>query len=92
MYFVDPTGALGFTQAHSASYPVGSVFGVGAYEGGEFTFNQQDTWLACPVSGSPTLHQVYAQMAGVAPPAGCIGFYALTHDSPQGTYGAWQYT
>ena len=64
-------------------------------------------WTACPVlnsdtttptansttaSGGSIVWQVFAQLPGLAFGAECIGFEALVHNVPQGTFGAWQYT
>ncbi|KAJ5493446.1 secreted protein [Penicillium diatomitis] len=94
--YVDPTGAVSFTQAHSASMPAGSV------QGG-FTFETQadvtywlfkgDGLLACPTSDNR--YQVFAPVDNLKVPSGnkddCLGFSArgipYTDAAP-----AWQYS
>lgn len=92
-YYVEPNGALGFTQAHSIAYPPGSIFGgTAAYQNGIFTAPQGSSWFACPVADRPNQYQVFAQLPGVTLSSDCVGFNAYVKAQPQGTYGAWQYT
>ncbi|KAL8865251.1 MAG: hypothetical protein Q9174_006987 [Haloplaca sp. 1 TL-2023] len=102
--YVAPNGALGFTQAHSASYPPGSVFQkFTATEGtingalGQFSFEGLGAtgFIACPVSKGKGPYQVYANVKGMKDsdvPSGCkndcLGFNALTAPSDEVT---WQY-
>ncbi len=89
-YYVAPDGALGFTQAHSASYPVGSMFGVSAYQDGAFTYGGR-AWVACPEDAGSGF-KVFAQLPGLSFSEDCIPFTALVKSAPRGTFGAWQYT
>ena len=102
--YVEPTGALGFTQAHSSSYPSGSVFeGFSVNPGpsfGSLGFSGLGAtgFLACPAdaSGSPP-YKIFADVEGLTDedtPGGsvqaCIGFDALTTDYTDGS-AAWEY-
>ncbi|KAJ5584720.1 uncharacterized protein N7459_004520 [Penicillium hispanicum] len=96
--YVDPSGALSFTQAHSALIPPGSAVGGLAYELGQpwnhYTFHGwgTDGFMACPTSDHRW--QVFAAISNATVPSGnvsdCLGFsaIALTY---QGSAPAWQY-
>lgn len=96
--YVDPTGALSFTQAHSASIPAGSVVGGLVYETGQpwshYSFNGWGTQglMACPTTDNRW--QVFAALQNATVPSGdvadCLGFsaIALTYS---GEIPAWQY-
>jgi len=95
--YVDPSGALSFTQAHSASIPPGSAIGGLVYEPGNpwshYTFNGWGAsgFMACPTDNR---WQVFAAMQNATVPSGnvgdCLGFsaMALTYKGP---VPAWQY-
>ncbi|KAE8140767.1 hypothetical protein BDV38DRAFT_9724 [Aspergillus pseudotamarii] len=95
--YVDPNGALSFTQAHSAYIPEGSAVGPFNYKPGEdygyYTFNGWGAsgFMACPTEDKRW--QVFAAVQNATVPKGnvaeCIGFSAL---APNATApGAWQY-
>ncbi|KAJ6011615.1 hypothetical protein N7451_003027 [Penicillium sp. IBT 35674x] len=96
--YVDPTGALSFTQAHSASIPAGSAVGGLVYETGQpwshYSFNGWGAqgFMACPTTDNRW--QVFAAMQNATVPSGdvadCLGFsaIALTYS---GDIPAWQY-
>ena len=92
-YYIEPDGALGFSQARSLFIPTGSVFGVTAYANGGFTYNGAP-WTACPINGEgeDQRWQVFAQLPGLFFPATCIPFEALVVPNTSGRPGAWQYT
>jgi hypothetical protein len=96
--YVDPSGALSFTQAHSAYIPPGSAIGGLMYEAGNpwshYTFNGWGAsgFMACPTDDNRW--QVFAAMQNATVPSGnvedCLGFsaMALTY---KGAVPAWQY-
>ncbi|KAJ5648721.1 hypothetical protein N7490_005093 [Penicillium lividum] len=96
--YVDPTGALSFTQAHSASIPAGSAVGDMVYESGDpwshYSFNGWGAQglMACPTTDNRW--QVFAAIQNATVPSGsvddCLGFdaFALTYT---GDIPAWQY-
>lgn len=104
LVYVAPDGHLGFTQAHSASYPTGAVLSPFTY-----TKNVGDTYgdlstnafgatgfMGCPTVDGSGLYQVFAAFAGAVVPNGdistCLGFDALTVDySLNPAPAAWQY-
>lgn len=105
--YVAPNGALGFTQAHSASYPPGSALQtfnatIGTINGvlGQFTFEGLGAtgFLACPVNANGTgPYQVFADVKGLSDkdvPGGCKD-ECLGFDALtapyNGTAAAWQY-
>ncbi|KAH7115169.1 hypothetical protein B0J11DRAFT_553446 [Dendryphion nanum] len=88
--YVAPDGTLGYTIAHSAYKPTGSVvdgwsrtegdnFGNLAFTGGLY---------ACPASEGNG-YQVFGGIGGVVFDPACLGFNALTYNTTQA--GAWQY-
>ncbi|KAK8213613.1 hypothetical protein M8818_002917 [Zalaria obscura] len=90
--YIQSTGALAFTQAHSAAtYNLSSYSTGPVYEGGAFFAPNGTGWTACPVAGSQGVWQVFAKLAGLSFASDCVGFYAKVHDEPAGTVGAWQY-
>ena len=102
--YVRANGALGYTQAHSASIPAGAV-----REGfkrtadnvfGFFGLGSNGALLACPTGVNGNLgtevYQVFAKIAGLSDadvPQGnvssCVGFDPVTFEAG---VGAWQYT
>ncbi|KAF1983291.1 carbohydrate-binding module family 52 protein [Aulographum hederae CBS 113979] len=85
LFYIEPNGALGFTQAHSGSYPTGSTFGsVKAYEDGEFIIPGTSGWYACGDD-----NQIFAALPGLE--FSCIPLRILTAEWPYGT-PVWQYT
>lgn len=99
--YVDPSGALAFTQAHSANIPEGSSIGPFTFTPGT-QFGTYSTsafgatgFMACPDdAANPTKWQVFAAIQNASVPTGnvgdCLGFDAaapaFTGDVP-----AWQY-
>ncbi|EED19212.1 IgE-binding protein [Talaromyces stipitatus ATCC 10500] len=85
--YVDPSGALSFTQAHSAYIPEGSVQGPFTYTPGQ-PFGTYTTgafgstgFMACPDNAAaPTKWQVFAAIQNATVPTGnvgdCLGFDA----------------
>ncbi|OQE28377.1 hypothetical protein PENSTE_c003G04326 [Penicillium steckii] len=96
--YVDPSGALSFTQAHSASIPPNSAVGSLSYVPGKpwahYTFNGWNATglMACPTEDNRW--QVYAAMKNATVPQGnvgdCLGFSALALPY-KGDVPAWQY-
>jgi hypothetical protein len=96
--YVDPAGALSFTQAHSAYIPPGSSVGNLAYEPGtpwaHYTFNGWGAsgLMACPTEDNRW--QVFAAIDNATVPSGnvgdCLGFSALALPY-KGDAPAWQY-
>ena len=102
LIYVRTDGSLGFTQAHSASYPTGAIIG------GDLTYSKTDGaqfgtlgtrafgatgFVACPIKDQG--YQVFAAINATeadSPLAGCLGFNALTIDETDPSRGAWQYT
>ncbi|KAK4981649.1 hypothetical protein LTR66_009822 [Elasticomyces elasticus] len=91
-YYIQSDGAITFTQAHSAATYNLLSYDTRVYLGGGFFGPNGVDWKACPVAGKAGVWQVFANLASVNFAPNCVGFYAVTHDQPQGTYGAWQYT
>lgn len=96
MLYVDASGALGFTEAHSGQVPQGAVVGgFIAYENGEFLLSGTPGWLACPAAASQQAsgqeYQIFAQMAGVSFPSSCFGIEILTVDYQTQGPAAWEY-
>lgn len=93
VYYIEPAqGALGFTQAHSAYYPPGSVFGVNAYQKGAFVYLPGNGWTACPSEAYPGSYQVFQKLDGLTFNDTCVDFTILVKDWPSNVPGAWQYT
>lgn len=99
--YVEPSGAVGFTQAHSIYIPPGSYIGGFKYEPGDedhgtYTFTGWDAtgFMACPVPDRESL-QVFANIKNATVPSGniddCLGFVAMAFEY-DGPMAAWQYT
>ncbi len=99
--FVTPHGEIGYTQAHSAYIPSGSVLcpftyykelnaPVGVLSTQAFGARG---FMACPTGGDTW--QVFANLNNATVPqrnvSECLGFDALAIDSTQ-NYAAWEYT
>lgn len=95
-YYLDPkTGYPGFTQAHSASYPPGAIFGATAYEGGEWLYPGTKGWLGCVCTSAfqcPSGVQLVAWYEDREYPSTCYPVVAVTMDYPAGEIPTWQYT
>lgn len=101
--YVNPDGALSFTQAHSAYIPPGSALGPFEYVPGDrfgrylFTGWGASGFMACPNLDRDW--QVFAAVQNASVPSGdvrdCLGFEALAipWDGEGGfDVAAWQYT
>lgn len=84
-------GALAFTQAHSAATYNLSYYGSSVFEGGAYFGPNNEQLTACPSGDSGSVWQVFARLAGLTFADDCVDFYAVVHDEPSGTLGAWQY-
>ncbi|KAJ9294599.1 hypothetical protein DTO271G3_6867 [Paecilomyces variotii] len=103
LLYVDPSGALSFTQAHSINIPTGSAVGPFQYQAGQpfghwtFTGWNSTGFMACPQpQGNTTNWRVYAAISNATVPTGnvsdCLGFDALTYPwQSNSTAAAWQY-
>ncbi|KAJ6008829.1 hypothetical protein N7522_003845 [Penicillium canescens] len=82
--YIDPNGALSFTQAHSANIPAGSSYGPFVYEAGE-------PWSHYLYRGWGL---VFGALANATVPKGdvneCLGFSAMAI-TYEGDVPAWQY-
>ncbi|KAJ5115329.1 hypothetical protein NUU61_001088 [Penicillium alfredii] len=100
--YVDPTGALRYTQAHSAAIPPGSARGPFTYQTHpgntanhfyNFTGWGANGFMACPAKNSQW--QVFANVQNATVPLGdrkaCLPFHALA-DPYKGAAAAWQYS
>ncbi|KAL8660183.1 MAG: hypothetical protein Q9202_006779 [Teloschistes flavicans] len=104
--YVAPTGALGFTQAHTSSKPSGSALetfnatlGPDGGPLGHFTFQGlgANGFIACPASKGKGPYQVFANVRNLQDKdvpskckRDCLGFDALTAPY-KGEAAAWQY-
>ena len=96
--YIDPNGALSFTQAHSANIPAGSSYGPFVYEAGEpWSHYLYRGWgasgfMACPTEDNRW--QVFGALANATVPKGdvneCLGFSAMAI-TYEGDVPAWQY-
>jgi len=100
--YVAPTGALSFTQAHSASIPTGSSIGPFSVTAGTPEARYSTSafgatgFMACPDKvPNPSSWQVFAAIQNATVPTGkvgdCLGFDALATNYT-GPVAAWQYT
>jgi hypothetical protein len=100
--YVNPQGALSFTQAHSIYIPTGSSYGPFNYSPGQpfghYTFEGWGAtgFMACPNTvGNPSSWQVFAAIQNATVPTGdvsdCLGFDAAAI-AYNGSVPAWQYT
>ena len=102
--YVDPKdGAIGYTQAHSASMPEGAITKGFIYTPpaedasfGYLTFKKRGL-LACSTTGdsAEAPYQIYANLRSIDfDEDACLGFSGLAVTGPKnGTQtGAWQYT
>ncbi|KAJ9635572.1 hypothetical protein H2204_005746 [Knufia peltigerae] len=100
--YLTRNGEIGYTEAHSAFRPAGSVLCPFRYQKnpqapfGRLTIDAfgSDGFMACPTDASDSW-QVFANMANATVPRGnvsqCLGFDAIAIDSSQ-IFAAWQYT
>lgn len=104
LVYVAPSGALAFEQAHSASFPPGSVLGPFTYTKAPCSqFGDYSTtafgatgFMECPSPGAAGPYQVFATIQNAIVPSGkvadCLGFDALTTDYTGPYPAAWEYT
>ncbi|KAK3944340.1 carbohydrate-binding module family 52 protein [Diplogelasinospora grovesii] len=99
LVYLDPFWNVGYTQAHSASIPSGSITtGFGAYQGGGFVNLNGNGWgwVACPPTaaggGGGVWNLVAKNSTNAASLSGCTALNLKINPLPQGTIGAWQYT
>ncbi|KAL2142860.1 hypothetical protein VTI28DRAFT_691 [Corynascus sepedonium] len=97
--YLDPYWNMGYTQAHSAYIPPGSITtGFGAYEGGGFVNLNGNGWgwAACPPrasgGGGPAWNLVARNETNAERYNQCSPINLKINSLPSGTYGAWQYT
>ncbi|KAK3313727.1 carbohydrate binding-domain-containing protein [Apodospora peruviana] len=97
--YLRPDWNVGYTQAHSAYIPPGSLTtGFGAYVGGGFVNLNGNgwPWVACPPTASGGGGGVWNLVAKNSTNAAslnlCTPVNLKINPLPQGTYGAWQYT
>ncbi|KAK4246174.1 carbohydrate-binding module family 52 protein [Corynascus novoguineensis] len=97
--YLDPYWNMGYTQAHSAYIPPGSITtGFGAYEGGGFVNLNGNGWgwAACPPrasgGGGPAWNLVARNETNTERYNQCSPINLKINSLPSGTYGAWQYT
>lgn len=91
--FIQTDGALAFTQPHSAAQPNELSDEVTVYGGtpGGYFGPGGVSWVACPVSNSTGVYQVFADLPNIGFAAGCTGFDAVVEELPAVTEGAWEY-
>jgi hypothetical protein len=102
--YLEPGGRIGYTQAHSAYMPLGSIPGGFNYykcpneQYGHITTTVFGATglMACPDTSSGTQqYVVFASIPNAVVPSGnvqdCIGFSALTSDYDGSLPAAWQY-
>jgi hypothetical protein len=102
--YTEPSGRVGFTQAHSISMPIGSLpggFGYKKCPGEEYGHIVSGVFagtgfMACPDSLSDTkFYSVYVNIPNAVVPSGevkdCIPFDGLTTDYNGPLPAAWQY-
>ncbi|KLU89175.1 hypothetical protein MAPG_08149 [Magnaporthiopsis poae ATCC 64411] len=96
-YYLDANWGVGYTQAHSASVPLGATLGgLVAYQGGGFVnLNGPGTnWVACPptAGGDGTGWRLRSENATTAGDRGnCVGIN-LAVEIVANQASAWQYT
>lgn len=97
--YLDPYWNVGYTQAHSAYIPPGSVTtGLAAYQGGGFINLNGNGWgwAACPPrasgGGGPGWNLVAKNATNADGLGECVGVNLKVNSLPSGTVGAWQYT
>ncbi|KAK4221436.1 carbohydrate-binding module family 52 protein [Podospora fimiseda] len=99
LVYLTPDWQVGYTQAHSAYIPSGSITGgFGAYEGGGFVNLNGNGfgWVACPIRASGPTGGVW-QLFGRNETNGaslsyCTPINLKINPTPAGEFGAWQYT
>ncbi|KAM7195364.1 carbohydrate-binding module family 52 protein [Rhypophila sp. PSN 637] len=97
--YLTPDWGVGYTQAHSAYIPSGSLTtGFGAYQGGGFVNLNGNgwPWVACPPTSSGGGGGIWTLVAKNSTNAAslnlCTPINLKINPLPQGSVGAWQYT
>lgn len=92
--YLEANGAVGYTQAHSASIPANATQGgLVAYGGGGGFVNLNSGgygWVACVSEGGYALFALDEQNKDSL--ASCVPVNLKVNVQPEGTVGAWQYT
>ncbi|KAG8631806.1 hypothetical protein KVT40_000946 [Elsinoe batatas] len=88
--FVQKSGALAYTQAHSSFRPDYFSSDLAAYSDGSYRGPSGANFAACPVQGQPGQWQVFAETPGFTG-QNCLCFQAKWQKWTGGI-GAWQYT
>lgn len=101
--YIEPSGALGFAQAHSVSIPDGSLLSNFSVIAGEFLglfkFNAGG-WLACPtgLNGTAFPFKIFAYLTDIPDSdipggrgTGCTGLDILAVNYTASSSAAWQY-
>jgi hypothetical protein len=90
--FVDPTtGAIGYTQAHSASMPKDAIQDIEIYRDGAFQVVGTDGWVACPNNGT-TYYKLFAKLEGLMFSPSCFPLNLVAQSFQGNGQLAWQYT
>ena len=96
--YLGPDWQVGYTQAHSAYIPSGSLTtGFGAYEGGGFVNlnGNGGGWVACPPRASGPAGNIWNLYGRNATNAASLSYCTpinLKINPTAGGFGAWQYT
>lgn len=92
VYIEADTGAVKYTQAHSAAVPEGAVregWSTEAGNGFGILSNKAGGFIACPSEDSEA-YEVFVALDGLKFDDGCLGFSALAANATSA--GAWQYS
>lgn len=101
--YIEPSGALGFAQVHSARIPDDSLLSnftvITGYDLGLFKFNDAG-WLACPTGRNGTVfpYKIFAYLTGVPDPdisgarqTNCTGLDILAANYTTSSSAAFEY-
>jgi Carbohydrate binding len=100
-WYLDPSWNVGYTQAHSAFIPPGSIVGgFAAYQtGGLINLNPSALgWVACPPTAAGgggnngKWNLIAKNSTNAANLGGCYAVNLKVNPLPTGTVAAWQYT
>ena len=85
------SGAISYTQAHSAAIPDGAIVeGWTLSQGDQFgSLSWTNGLYACPVENATDVYQVFAAVEDIEFSDACLGFDALATNFTEA--GAWQY-
>lgn len=93
VYIEPETGALKYTQAHSAAVPEGAIregWSTEARDGFGVLSNKAGGFVACPCEEKGDAYKVFVALKDVEFDEGCLGFSALAGNVTAA--GAWQYS